>query len=251
MTTTLITCRGIGEPLDGNMLSQFVRCFPNWDHIELPWQASYGPVNANRDPLGWSYAASLADGMSLLERTVTHFEEQPGAQIAIAAFSGGAALAGNWLASRWRAHLAVKGAVLVADPQAPGTTRFGVAGSRPIEDRGHLAWVSNPHDVICSAPHDSPVRTIADQSAAMSLADPRAWTLDLIDRLNRNRWQAIKSRPWDVIGIVRRYQVAVDDVAGYLGLGRMCEHTVYNHRRPYSNGNTWLQQAAVQLGKAI
>lgn len=252
MTTTLIACRGIGERMQGNMLSQFVRQFPQWDHVELPWAASYGPVNAQGDPLGWSYAESVGDGMRLTETEVAELvAADPGARIVLVGYSGGAALVGNWAASRWLHYPQVKAVVLVADPQAPGGSRWGVAGRRPITANGYLAWVTNPKDVICSCPSDSPIRTIADQSAAMSLGDPRAWTLDLIDRLNRGRWQAIKSNPWDVVRIVARYQRAVDDVAGYLGVGRRSEHTLYNHDRPYPNGNTWLQQAAAELRRRV
>ena len=218
--TVLITARGIGEGMGRNMLSQLVANLPGWEHVELPWGASYGFVNP-----------------------------------VVAGYSGGAALVHRWLADCWGSYPEVKGAVLVADPHAPLTNGlFGVAGLRPMKTFGPVLWVSNPRDMICCCLPDSPIRTIGDQTAMMSFCDPAAWGLDLLDRVKNNRWQQIRANPLDIIGTVRRYGRAVDDVCGYLGVdphtlkfsGSLCQHTVYSWQRP-TEGDTWIQNAAKRI----
>ena len=240
--TTVITVCGIGESTSGwNMLDYLVAKLPtSWRHERLPWAASYGPVNPHRDPLGMSFDAALADGYRLLELALWQNRD---ADVVVAGYSGGAAVVGNLLA---RKHfLQVKAVVLVADPWAPNAGRgvHGIAGSRTITP-GRVRWVANPRDVICCCPADSPLRTIADQSAAMSLGDPSGWGLDLIDRLKTDRWQSIRTNPLDVVAAIRRYGRALDDVGGYLGLGRPSEHSIYSHDGSLTAAARWAETMA-------
>ena len=254
--TTIITARGIGEELERNMLSQLVRNLPSWEHIELGWSASYGFVNPGKRWDGQSFERALAAGQRMLTDVIErHLAVDPTPRIVVAGYSGGAALVHRWLAANWASYPEVKGAVLVADPHAPLTNGlFGVAGLRPMKTFGPVLWVSNPRDMICCCPPDSPIRTIGDQTAMMSFCDPAAWGLDLLDRVRNNRWQQIRTNPLDAIGTIRRFGRAVDDVCGYLGVdprtlkfsGSLCQHTVYSWQRP-TEGDTWLQNAAKRI----
>ena len=60
--TVLITARGIGEGMGRNMLSQLVSGLPAWEHVELPWGASYGFVNPGKRWDGQSFERALAGG---------------------------------------------------------------------------------------------------------------------------------------------------------------------------------------------
>lgn len=254
--TTLITARGIGEARTRNMLTQLVANLPAWEHIELGWGAEYSFVNAQRRWDGLSFEKSLADGQRMLTDTIDRrLSVDPSPRFVLAGYSGGAALVHRWLVDHWRSYPEIVGVVLVADPHAPKSTDgFGVAGLRPLMQRGPVVWVSNPRDMICCCPADSPIRTIGDQTAMMSFCDPTAWGLDLLDRLKNSRWQAIRTNPFDVAGIIRRYSRAVADVCGYLGIdprtlkfsGSLSQHTVYDWQRIYQ-GDTWLQDAAKQI----
>ncbi|MBE7193774.1 MAG: hypothetical protein INR66_14985, partial [Gordonia polyisoprenivorans] len=113
---------------------------------------------------------------------------------------------------------------------------WGVAGRRPVWGTNARSWVC-PHDIICRAPGDSPVRTFADQSAAFSIADPAAWGKDILSRLRTNRWQAIVANPLDVAASWRRYSAAVAGVSDYLGFaGHVPSHQSYALRIP---GQPW------------
>lgn len=241
--TTVITVCGIGESTSGwNMLDYLVAKLPtSWRHVEVPWAASYAFVNPHRDPLGGSFDASLADGYRMLEIALWQHRDD---DVVLAGYSGGAAVVGNLLARKRFDQ--VRAVVLVADPMAPAARGLphGIAGNRPITHYQPIRWVSNPRDVICACPPDSPLRTIADQSAAMSLGDPAGWTLDLLDRVRTNRWQAIRTNLLDVVGAWRRYSCALDDVAGYLGLGRQSEHSIYSHDGSLTAAARWAETMA-------
>lgn len=232
---TLITVHGIGETAGRDLLGRLRDLLPNWEHIIIPWQASYGFVNSNRDPLGPSFNHSLQDG---IRKTRAALDRGPAF---IAGYSGGAAVVGHVAA---QGHRNLLGVGLVSDPFAPGTAHVhGVAGRRFINNK-HLPakWVSNPHDIICCCPHDSPVKTIADTSLAMSLGDRRAWGRDIIDRLKTDRIAALFRNPFRLFNNINRFDAAIRGVAGYLG----AEHTCYGVRnvRP---GVTYLADLAEWL----
>ena len=229
MTGRVILCDGIGEPQPNTLLAQ-----ADWSGLEvthLRWSQSYGPVNPNHDPFGESFTQALGAGMTALR---TELDRGPAF---VAGYSGGAALAGH-VAAQGHENLIAVG--LVADPFQPpvigGANVWGVAGRRPIWGHTYRAWTC-PSDIICQAPADSPVRTFADQSAAFSLADPAAWTADLLNRLRTHRWQAICTNPFDAVGAWRRYVAAASGVGDYLGFeGHAPSHQSYALRIP---GQPW------------
>lgn len=244
--TRLITVPGIGETAGTDLLGSLRRELPGWDHTVIDWTASYGPVNDRFDVFGQSFEASLADGMNRLRR-----ELDRGAATVVG-YSGGAAVAGH-VAARGHRHLRAVG--LVSDPFAPGNPLIhGIAGRRPIAGTP-ARWVSHRSDVICCCPADSLLRTIADASAAMSLADPAAWGLDIITRLQSGRMSALMRHPWDLLREWGRFDTAITDACGYLGIDRRTlavhrnynTHTVYDWRGPQQHGLTYLQELAAWL----
>lgn len=234
---TVLTLRGIGEPLDdpgtvSNRAAAVLRARHAGDVeiIDVPWDATYGPVGGAPD--GGAYADTVEAGV-LLTR---HMIEAAARPVVLLGFSAGATVAGH-LAQRvhtgehGRGNLTAVG--LIADPHQPrrvggidahGDPAFGVAGERDPGDTVPVRWAWSAGDPIPCTPELSPLRTIADQSAAMSLADPRAWTADLVDRLLRARWQPSAIDWRDPIGTVRRYTRAAQAAGRYL---------TGDHVRPY------------------
>lgn len=223
----LVTVRGIGEPLERNMLSQVVRHFPNTEHVELMWSAVYGPVNAQRRVDGESFAQATEYGEYLLR---AELDKGP---CLVVGYSGGAEVAGNIAA---RGHRNLVATVLVADPSAPWSDNgCGIRGPRNFKYPQPVRWVSNPDDIICCCPWDSPLRIIAETSEAFSLGDPAAWGISILSKLTQQKfWDTLK-RPFNIIGIQRRYEAAYEGACLYLGrdprdpfrLGRNA-HTDYN-----------------------
>lgn len=217
MTVTVFTCRGIGEPLHGGqMLDHVTQHFPDdWQVIKVPWEAQYGPVGT-AGPGGSSFDRSLTLGQHLLREMITDAGPDP---IVLLGYSGGAALAGH-VAAELEPDLAEKVAAvgLMADPFQPrGVSEhgFGIAGSRNPFHPGTV-WSWSDADPICVTPELSPLRTIADQTAAMALGDPAAWGQDLVDRLRRGRWQPSAIDWRDPLGTLRRYGDAIDAARRYL-----------------------------------
>lgn len=230
--------RGIGEPLRGNLLDA-LPLPAGATVIEVPWSASYGPVP---DPFGVSYADSLAAGMALGERRVRDtLIEEPFARIVLVGYSGGAALAGN-LARKLGAAM-VDAAVLVADPNDPGTANvFGIAGRR---DTGDVPawWVRGPNDAICSCPRYNPLRIIARVTPYVAL-DARAWGAagadvrrQLRDPRTRRDMAAEIGPPWSPL-TWQRWERAFQLADGYLS-GR--EHRAwYLTGAPMRVAGAWL-----------
>lgn len=217
MTVTVLTCRGIGEPLHGGqMLDHVTQHFPDdWQVIKVPWEAQYGPVG-QAGVVGASFDRSLSLGQHFLREMITDAGPDP---IALLGYSGGAALAGHVTAELDSALAEKVAAVgLMADPFQPrgiSERGFGMAGHRPIDHPGAM-WSYSDADPICVTPELSPLRTIADQTAAMALGDPAAWGTDLINRLRRGRWQPSAIDWRDPLGTLRRYGEAIDAARRYL-----------------------------------
>lgn len=221
---TVLTLRGIGEPLAGATMCSTLADLLTFEHrvIPVPWDATYGPVGGN--PQGKSYERAVTEGAAL---TLGMIDADP-YPVVLLGYSGGAAVAGEaarQIADGQHPGLDVRAVGLVADPQMPrsigarepgGALAFGVAGSRDIGDAVSPRWAWAPPDPICCTPELSPLRTIADQSAALSLADPVAWGRDLVDRLLRGRWQPSAWDWRDVLGSIRRYGEAADAARRYL-----------------------------------
>ena len=208
MAVRIITVRGIGEALDYNLLSQVTRHFPNTEHVELEWDAVYGPVGGRWDGIPFGKATSW--GEVLLEK-----ELDKGPALVVG-YSGGAEVAGN-VAQKGHKNIVATG--LVSDPSAPEFwSGHGIKGRRPTTLPQPARWESNRLDVICSAPKDSPLRAFAEVSEGFSLGDPEYWGHDLLQKINTDRfWEAMK-HPLSVWNVWNRYETAYRDVCGYLGV---------------------------------
>lgn len=239
--TVIITCRGISEPMRNNMLDGLVRALPDdWGRWEVPYSAKYGPANEDHDLLGESFDAAMAGLYELLDRAIRNADDK----VVLAGYSAGAAGLGNLLA-RMPRYDNVICVILVADPFQPGGSVHGIAGSRQVPFYP-VRWVSNPRDVICCCPADSPLRDFADITAAMSFGDVPGWGADLLDRLARDRWQHGAWLPNPIMEW-RRWDRAIKDAAGYLGAGQVCQHTVYiwaGVGTSVAGRPTWLDEAA-------
>ncbi|MCZ4585313.1 alpha/beta fold hydrolase [Rhodococcus opacus] len=242
---TVLCCRGIGEDRGVNMLTNTTQLLDPARFVvkQVPWEASYGPVP---DPGGSAFDKALSEGRTLLLRMIA---EDP-SPVVLLGYSGGAALAGNVAAEVGRGQhpsLDVRGAGLIADPLRPASPDlpgWGIAGQRLIT--GMPVWqIADPLDVICCCPDNSPLRTFADQSAAFSLADPRAWVSDLVDRLRTRRWQAVILNWWRPWTVWQQYSEAIDDVNGYLFRG---DHTSYRVRLAPGTDRTYCALLADRVG---
>lgn len=252
---TVLSCRGIGEPIRGNMLANVGRKLDpaRFRVREVPWAASYGPVPL---PFGPSFDEALRTGRELLLRMIAD-DPYP---VLLKGYSGGGALAGHVareIARGQHPHLEVVGCALLADPfmpdyASPVRDEFGIAGSRAIPRAFPTYWACDPADTIGRCPRNSPLRTVADQTAAASLSDPEAWIRDLEDRLRTGRWQAIEPlKFWQIPEILGRYRRALHDLDGYLRRG---DHISYASRiKPGTNQTytDWLADRINILGRSL
>lgn len=265
----VITCRGIGEKLGSsdNMLTGVTDRLPidtNWHYHELPWVSEYGPGGGNI--FGDSYVENIHAGMIMLQDLIQDIIEENDSgdlpQIIILGYSAGATLAGNYALGastipNIASYIAAVG--LVSDPMRPrggGTALytapdFGVGGERDIPSHSFpVFWISDPMDPITSTPENSPLRTIADQSWAMSFAPGKfpAWMGDLVDRLKTGRWQKVAIHWWDPVSVIRQYADAIAGANRYLFGG---DHTSYGVRNVPNTDVNYLQHLANRIAGAV
>lgn len=233
--TKIIQIRGIGEPMTRNMLSGLSRLVPGAEVVELPWAAQYGPVP---EPLGQAFRTATAEVPAML---AAELDKGPAY---VTMFSGGCVGGGPVVVS---GHRNLRGAVFVADPMAPdtGSGYFGVAGSRPLPVRNVLQ-LNYSRDMIPRCARNSPIRTFSDQTAAFSLGEMDRWAMDMLTRIQRNRWQKVVI-PWNnPVATWQLYAEAIAQLRTYLpspfGDGTVT-HVAYGHAQ-YQPGETFLEHGA-------
>lgn len=254
-TAHVICLRGIGEKLGWNTLyGSQISAFPRDDGRfivhDLPWSASYGPVPQLG---GESYDTAVARGMDMISDEVRSIPD--GDMIFLAGYSAGATTAGNWAARAPKEWVdRITAVFLIADPMRPydGGAKlglqtlwepgFGIGGERKIERSGlDVHWFSDRSDVITACDANSPLRTVADQTFAMSLRPgefPR-WIRDLAARALEGRWQKVVINWRNPREVLALYAKAKYDLDGYLRRG---DHTSYGIRNvPGGNPITYTQ----------
>lgn len=260
MTNYVFMCRGNGEKLNSNMLmgngsAMGVEDYLNADYevIDVPWPANYGPVGGD-SPLDSSYAVNLQLGIIMLKDMLQALQGDDTA--VLLGYSAGASLVGNYAELAGRSPKAmynrrILGVGLVADPMRPpgadGVPGFGVGGARHLPAADFpVFWASDPMDPITSLPANSPLRTIADQTYAMSFAPGEfpAWIGDIVDRLRTGRWQRVTVEWWNPIGVARQYAEALAAAHRYLFGG---DHTSYAFRIDPQSGKNYLETLANKL----
>ncbi|QYB01455.1 hypothetical protein I1A62_29935 [Rhodococcus sp. USK10] len=245
---TVLRCRGIGEPQgDDSMLANVTKHLDTtrFRAREVPWEATYGPVGGGIG--GSSFGRALAGGRKLLIDTI-RADPYP---VILLGYSGGAALAGNIAneigLGNWK-ELDVRGVGLISDPlrlpAVSGSPVWGIAGGRRIQSEFPVWQLADPADVITCCPADSPLRTIADQSAAFALGDLRSWGWDIVKRLQTGRWQST-IRDWrNGPAVWNAYSHAIVGARGYL----TGDHTSYHLRRgPGVAPRTYCEFLAAQI----
>jgi len=235
----VITVRGISEPIDSPMLTNVTKLIRNAEVVPIPYSAQYGPVP---NPVGMSFRSTVAQGEEMLD---AELDKGPAV---VLAYSAGSVIAGN-IASRWHPNIRAVG--LLSDPlRHPGDGGpkggWGIAGKRLIGNWPYPVWqMADPADVITCCPANSPLRTIADQSAAFSLVDAKAWGWDLVERLRQQRWQAT-IRDWrNIREVWTAYSAAIEGAQGYL-FAR--DHISYASRI-YRDGKTYTQWLADRINE--
>lgn len=233
MTVVLLKARGIGEPLNRNMLTGLSDRLPkdSIKHENINYPASYGAVPKP----GLSFLASLDIGARMTKERIENADA--GTHFILAGYSAGAELMGNFTAAADNNILKkILGVYLVADPSMPksalNTRKYGIRGERHIPRQVKVKWSADPKDVIplCS-PKPSPLRDIADYSPNIGLGSRLDW-LGIYSRINNRTVQGGFGIP--------DFNEAFKEAYGYLVGG---DHVGYNSRRE-PNGKVYLQNGA-------
>ncbi|MFX0581191.1 PE-PPE domain-containing protein [Nocardia nepalensis] len=247
---TVLTCRGTGEPLGSphNMLASVTsKLDPAKYQIgaDVDYPADVGPANAAHGLGGCSEQQSIQLGVRALAQAIRDTPNQVG----VLGYSLGAEVVTRFLEAKaggeysdcelvWAANIANplrrEGDSLHANPVG-----FGINGQHgPWPDDVLTFEVANPADGITSCPADSPLRTLADSVSAFSFAELGGWTMDLADRLRRNRWQLATFDWWlHPLCTWSRWSQAAAMVDGYLFGG--------THTRAYQDFGYCTRLAAV------
>lgn len=235
MTTQIITvlaCGGIGESgttdtrteVSGMLSYVTAKLDPmKFTSQWVPWAASYGPVPR---PDGMSYADSIRSSLDMLAATIRNSRND----VIGLGYSAGATLWSSLLeeiayeGKHQDIRGKIKGVAFIAHPERRRNDSFGGLGKGfgvggewlGGPDEIPTIEIAAPEDMICCCPEDSPIRTLADQTSAMSFVNVHTWAADLADRIRKNRWQAVRINWWNPIGVWNQYTRAADDIAGYL-----------------------------------
>lgn len=259
MPLKIVTCRGIGEPMDHNMLSRVVANFPNTKHVELPWEADYGPVGLS----GWKGEPYLRTTYAGSQMLLEEILKDDGFDSVVLGYSGGTDVILNALGS-YTVFEQVKYVGMVAAPSAPGLERSGIRThiasvhnqAQDLIWRYPVKWVSHPRDVICSAPSDSPLRDFASASEGFGLGDLDFWGRDILTKLATQKLGQFVLHPFSIPSIQRKYAQAYEDACGYLGVSKEAPwlpgpnyHTGYWFYQAMS-GRTYLDDLALDLARA-
>ena len=244
--TLVIIARGIGEPLTNSMLKTYLQPYlpdTEYEFIELPWSAEYGPV-----PSVWGdpFENSIGEGEQLaIDWCRNDFRDR---RVVLAGYSGGAELMGNVLArlaAETPSHGVVAG-LLLSDPSQPKGLpetggKYGIRGSREVGESIPVRWFYELKDAICvcTPEPDSLLRIFADASSEFSLAGPRAWQGTIARlRFKKFQWWAL---PWhDLNKIKWQVDTAIYEAQGYLSRG---DHVSYPSR-VNSNGKPYFEDMA-------
>jgi hypothetical protein len=233
---TVLTCRGTGEPLGSpnNMLAAVTgkldpATYPIGPDVDYP--ASIGPANPQASITGCSEQQSIEHGITALAAAIRRTANPVG----VLGYSLGAEVVTGFLEAKARGEYPdceLVWAANIANPLRregdsidPNPVGFGINGQHGDWPKDIFTWeVANPGDGIASCPADSPLRGLADTVSAFSFAELGGWTMDLADRIGRNRWQPDSAGWWlDPIRTWSRWSRAATLMAGYLQGGT---HTV-------------------------
>lgn len=223
----VISCRGVSEQYGNNTLSPVT--IPGADHIDALIQPQVGPAGT-AGVAGPAYQVACAQGVSVVLDLIAARR----VPTLVVGYSFGAAVA-HLVAARRPTHLRAVGMLgSPLHPAWPGAKKYGILSDGPGIPSGILAkWWTDPRDPISQLEYGSPLRTVSDQLVAFGLGDPALWTLDLADRLKRQRWQPT-NLDWlrNPVAAFLMYQRAAEDVRGYLGppLG-YAHHSSYSVRQ--------------------
>ncbi len=198
---TVLTCRGTAEPAAGpnNLLTFVTRKLDTASYRigpDVDYPASIGPVNPHGAVGGCSEQQSIERGVDELAAAIRRIPDKVG----LLGYSLGAEVVTRFLEARaageyddceivWAANIANplrrEGDSIDRDPVG-----FGINGQRGDWPEDVFTWeVASPGDGITSCPAQSPLRALADGVSAFSFAELGGWSMDLAERIGRNRWQ--------------------------------------------------------------
>ncbi|MCM6777263.1 PE-PPE domain-containing protein [Nocardia sp. CDC159] len=205
---TVLTCRGTGEPLGAstNLLTAVTRRLDPDKYVlgpDVDYPASVGPINPRRDLGGCSERQSVEVGVVALAAAIRRAPTKVG----LLGYSLGAQVLTRFLEAKARGEFPdceLVWSATIANPLRregdsidPSPTGFGINGQRGEWPGDIFTWeVACPLDPITSCPADSPLRNLADAVSAFGFAELGGWSLDLADRLRRNRWQPNRIEWW-------------------------------------------------------
>lgn len=225
MVIDVITAQGVGEEITQEPLRMVEHVFLHLDQTlfhETPVETyvNVGVVGAGED-------RSLDESRVEVKNSILQAVRDTPNLAIIMGYSGGALAAGDALSEIRRGmhpDLEVICGALIADPAQPeglAPEGFGITGSRPVTGGVYVPtyWLHNSSDPICSTPALSPLRTLADQLSAESLANLDLWVKDLANRLTTGRWQPSAIDWLHPIRTFKRYRKAIDQANFYLSGG--------------------------------